>query len=183
MGRLGGTGAGGGENFLYSAFEQFDLAVSGSYHSDLYLPLYNLTQDFIAGNEQLLALINQPFVDLFGRDLIGNGVDGFTGSNDSLFGSTGWFGDLGDGGFLFGDGGAGTDGWPGSWAAPVVSAGTPACSAMVASVVRASRAAMAAPAAWVAGCSVMVVPVAWAGLRSMPCWPAVMVAPVAMSRA
>ncbi|MGB3333847.1 MAG: hypothetical protein WBA79_13665, partial [Mycobacterium sp.] len=46
--------------FIVDAFEQFDLAVASFYHDDLYLPLYNLTQDFIAGNQQFLDLINQP---------------------------------------------------------------------------------------------------------------------------
>ncbi|MGB3663478.1 MAG: hypothetical protein WBA04_11335, partial [Mycolicibacter algericus] len=59
---------------------------------------------------QLAEMINAPFVYLFGRDLIGNGLDDFTGENTSLLGSTGMFGDLGDGGFLFGNGGAGADG-------------------------------------------------------------------------
>ena len=65
----------------------------------------------------LLNLVNQPFVVLFGRDLIGNGItagdplaDGtaWDGVNNSLFGSSGAFGSLHDGGFLLGDGGAGT---------------------------------------------------------------------------
>ncbi|ORA77447.1 hypothetical protein BST29_23355, partial [Mycobacterium malmoense] len=54
--------------------------------------------------------VNAPFVALFGRDVIGNGVNGFTGTNTSLIGQTGWFGNLGDGGFLFGDGGTGAAG-------------------------------------------------------------------------
>jgi len=89
-------GADGGS--LIDIFEQFDLAVSSFYHDNFYLPLYDLGQDFITQNAQLLDLINSPFVELFGRDLIGNGLDGFTGTNDSLFGSSGLFGDAGDGG-------------------------------------------------------------------------------------
>ncbi|MEB3063874.1 hypothetical protein [[Mycobacterium] zoologicum] len=59
---------------------------------------------------QVAEMLNAPFVYLFGRDLIGNGVDDFTDANTSLLGSTGLYGDLGDGGFLFGNGGAGADG-------------------------------------------------------------------------
>jgi hypothetical protein len=58
------------------------------------------------------SVVNAPFVLLFGRDLIGNGIKDFTGTNGSLIGSSGLFGDLGDGGFLTGNGGAGAPGWP-----------------------------------------------------------------------
>ncbi|MBS9536243.1 hypothetical protein KIH27_21930, partial [Mycobacterium sp. M1] len=60
-------------------------------------------------NAALIDQINQPWEQLFGRDLIGNGVDGFTGANTSLLGWMG-LGNLGDGGFLFGDGGTGAAG-------------------------------------------------------------------------
>ncbi|MGB3332886.1 MAG: hypothetical protein WBA79_08750, partial [Mycobacterium sp.] len=102
--------AGAADSSLIDLFEQFDLGVSNFYQDFIYMPLYDLGQSFITQNEQLLDLINLPFVELFGRDLIGNGVDGFTGVNDSLLGGLGIFGDRGDGGFLFGDGGAGSAG-------------------------------------------------------------------------
>lgn len=66
-----------------------------------------LTDPFVG---QFITSINEPFVYLFGRVLVGDGIDGFTGTNDSVFGSSGAFGDLGDGGFLFGDGGTGATG-------------------------------------------------------------------------
>ncbi|MGB3332060.1 MAG: hypothetical protein WBA79_04570, partial [Mycobacterium sp.] len=70
-------------------------------------------QDFITdpGNADLLNLINGfgLYEALFGRLLIGNGIDDFAGTNTSLFGWLPGIGDLGDGGFLFGDGGTGTD--------------------------------------------------------------------------
>ncbi|MGB3520148.1 MAG: hypothetical protein WBA50_01565, partial [Mycobacterium sp.] len=88
----------------------FDVAVAGWYHDLFYLPLHDLVDDFIGQNEQLLSLINTPFIELFGRSLIGDGIDGFTGANESILGSSGLFGDLGDGGFLFGDGGTGAAG-------------------------------------------------------------------------
>ncbi|SRX92582.1 hypothetical protein MSP7336_00808 [Mycobacterium shimoidei] len=85
--------------------------------TDLWTQIHAAGQSFIEdpANAEFLAGINQPFVEWFGRELIGNGLDDFTGSNTSVFGSTGLFGDLGDGGFLFGDGGDG--------AAAVVSGG------------------------------------------------------------
>lgn len=95
----------------------FDVAVADWYHDVFYLPLHDLVADFIDQNEQLLSLINAPFIELFGRSLIGDGIDGFTGANESILGRSGLFGDLGDGGFLFGDGGtgaAGVDGAAGS---------------------------------------------------------------------
>ncbi|GFG74074.1 hypothetical protein MBOT_14390 [Mycobacterium botniense] len=55
-------------------------------------------------------VINAPFVLVFGRDLIGNGINDFTGTNDSLLGSSGLFGNLGDGGFLIGNGTRATGG-------------------------------------------------------------------------
>ncbi|HEU4361930.1 MAG TPA: cellulase family glycosylhydrolase, partial [Mycobacterium sp.] len=81
--------------------------------------LHSQLQDVITSPAiaPLLTLINQPFVTLFGRDLIGNGItvgdplgDGtaWDGVNDSLFGSSGVVGSLHDGGFLLGDGGTGT---------------------------------------------------------------------------
>lgn len=78
----------------------------------IYTPLYDGLREWVASpfGEVSLGVINAPFVALFGRDLIGDGIDGFDGANDSLLGQWGWFGDAGDGGFLFGDGGAGIDG-------------------------------------------------------------------------
>lgn len=73
------------------------------------------TQSYITSpvGEGLYPVINQPTVLLFGRDLIGNAVNGFTGPNDSPLGSSGLFGNLGDGGFVFGDGGNGAAGTAG----------------------------------------------------------------------
>ena len=78
----------------------------------IYLPMHTVLAQWIASPVGFAvdAVINAPFAALFGRDLIGNGVDFFDGSNDSVFGRSGWFGDAGDGGFLFGDGGAGVAG-------------------------------------------------------------------------
>ncbi|WP_407688842.1 cellulase family glycosylhydrolase [Mycobacterium sp. HUMS_1102779] len=69
-------------------------------------------QDYITGpvGQTVDPAVNGPTVFLFGRDLIGNGVNGFSGPNDSVFGSSGQFGNLGDGGFLLGNGGAGAPG-------------------------------------------------------------------------
>ncbi|OBY29043.1 hypothetical protein ACT18_25255, partial [Mycolicibacter kumamotonensis] len=63
-------------------------------------------------NSALIAQINDPWIDLFGRGLIGNGDADWDGTNDSMFGWLG-LGNLNDGGFLFGDGAVGgvdTDG-------------------------------------------------------------------------
>jgi hypothetical protein len=60
--------------------------------------------------EEVDSIANVPFVGLFGRDLIGNGVNDFTGPNTSLLGGSGLFGNLGDGGFVAGDGGVGAPG-------------------------------------------------------------------------
>jgi endoglycosylceramidase len=70
------------------------------------------SQDYInsPAGQALDSALNEPSVLLFGRDLIGNGVNGFTGGNDSLLGSSGLFGNLSDGGFLMGDGGTGAAG-------------------------------------------------------------------------
>ncbi|KKO60637.1 hypothetical protein WR43_22655, partial [Mycolicibacter arupensis] len=78
----------------------------------IYAPLHEGLQQWISSpfGEYSLALINAPFATLFGRDLIGDGIDAFDGVNTSVFGQLGWFGDAGDGGFLFGDGGAGIAG-------------------------------------------------------------------------
>lgn len=78
----------------------------------IYAPLHDGLQQWVSSpfGELSLGLINAPFTTLFGRDLIGDGIDGFDGVNTSLFGQSGWFGDAGDGGFLFGDGGAGVVG-------------------------------------------------------------------------
>lgn len=82
----------------------------------LYAPLHAALQEWISSpfGELSLGVLNAPFVALFGRDLIGDGIDGFDGVNTSLFGQSGWFGDAGDGGFLFGDGGAGLAGIDGA---------------------------------------------------------------------
>ncbi|HEU4360041.1 MAG TPA: PecA family PE domain-processing aspartic protease [Mycobacterium sp.] len=96
---------------------------AGAVENDIYLPLHNAIETWITdpANAQLLKTINQPWVTWFGRDLIGNGIDGFTGTNTSIFSIVGQvlaearpnlprLGNLGDGGFLFGDGGTGPDG-------------------------------------------------------------------------
>ncbi|GFG72982.1 hypothetical protein [Mycobacterium botniense] len=70
-------------------------------------------------------VINTPFVLLFGRDLIGNGINGFTGTNDSLLGSSGLFGNLSDGGFLIGNGGTGATGVAGVDGVPAGLGGRP----------------------------------------------------------
>jgi len=82
----------------------------------IYSPLHDGLQQWIASpfGELSLSALNAPFVTLFGRDLIGDGVDGFDGVNSSIFGQSGWFGDAGDGGFLFGNGGAGIAGVDGA---------------------------------------------------------------------
>lgn len=78
----------------------------------IYGPLHEwITSPF---GELSVGLINAPFVALFGRDLIGDGIDGFDGVNTSVFGQWGWFGDAGDGGLLFGNGGAGAAGLDGA---------------------------------------------------------------------
>ncbi|MGB3892904.1 MAG: hypothetical protein WA942_01460, partial [Mycolicibacter sinensis] len=89
--------------------QAFDLAAW--FDQLLYAPLHAGLQEWLAGpfGEFSAVLINAPFVMLFGRDLIGDGIDGFDGANTSLFGQWGGFGDAGDGGFLFGNGGAGVD--------------------------------------------------------------------------
>src|SRR5690625_4579498 len=63
-------------------------------------------------NADLIDQINQPWVELFGRSLIGDGIDGYTGTNDAMLSWMG-LGDLGDGGLLFGDGGTGAAGLAG----------------------------------------------------------------------
>ena len=81
--------------------------------NDLYQPLHTAGENIIndPANAALLNAINQPFVDLFGRDLIGNGITGDI-TNTSTFGNAGDFGNLSDGGFLFGDGANGASGAP-----------------------------------------------------------------------
>ncbi|MGB3894379.1 MAG: hypothetical protein WA942_09015, partial [Mycolicibacter sinensis] len=93
----------------FNAFEPADWAQL--YQDAFYLPIHSALQSFLhnAGNQLVIDLINTPWVLMFGRDLIGDGIDGFTGVNNSLFGWLG-LGDLGDGGFLFGDGGTGAAG-------------------------------------------------------------------------
>ncbi|BBZ22286.1 DUF2599 domain-containing protein [Mycolicibacter hiberniae] len=107
-------------NQLFSDVIDAVLAVPGANQFDtaewlnqfIYAPLHEGLQQWLASpfGELSLGLINAPFVALFGRDLIGDGIDGFDGVNTSLLGQWGWFGDAGDGGFLFGDGGAGIAG-------------------------------------------------------------------------
>ncbi|HEU4360659.1 MAG TPA: DUF2599 domain-containing protein [Mycobacterium sp.] len=82
----------------------------------IYQPLHATMAAWITSPFGELAdgVVNAPFIFLFGRDLIGNGIDSFDGTNDSPLGQWGWFGDAGDGGFLFGDGGAGIDGLHGA---------------------------------------------------------------------
>jgi hypothetical protein len=62
--------------------------------------------------EAVDGLINAPFAVLFGRDLIGNGVEVNAESllNTSLLGKSGSFGNFTDGGFLIGNGGNGAGG-------------------------------------------------------------------------
>lgn len=81
-------------------------------HEYLYTPLHDALREWLATplGEATLDAVNAPFVTLFGRDLIGDGLDGFDGVNSSLLGQSGWFGDAGDGGFLFGNGGTGIAG-------------------------------------------------------------------------
>ncbi|MGH3523405.1 MAG: hypothetical protein ACRDU4_11420, partial [Mycobacterium sp.] len=68
--------------------------VAPLYHDDFYLPVHAGMEDFLnaAINQPLLAAINTPYILLFGRDLIGNGIDGFDQANISLFGTSGLFG-------------------------------------------------------------------------------------------
>lgn len=63
-------------------------------------------------NADDLESLNQLWVDVFGRTLIGNGVAGADEPNTSWLG---WLvgGDLGDGGVIFGDGAAGAAGMAG----------------------------------------------------------------------
>ncbi|ORA66886.1 hypothetical protein BST25_22980, partial [Mycobacterium heidelbergense] len=87
-------------NLVYGAF------------SNVYTMVYTAGQTWIASptGQQVDGVINGPFVALFGRDLIGNGVNGFTGANTSPIGGIGANGSLADGGFLFGNGGTGAAG-------------------------------------------------------------------------
>ncbi|MCV7049211.1 hypothetical protein H7H82_01060 [Mycobacterium heidelbergense] len=80
--------------------------------SNVYNTIYTAGQSWIASptGQQVDGILNAPFLYLFGRDLIGNGVNGFTGPNTTLLGQTGLFGTLQSGGFLFGNGGAGAAG-------------------------------------------------------------------------
>ncbi|MCK0438511.1 hypothetical protein MUG78_03275 [Gordonia alkaliphila] len=75
----------------------------------VYDPIHNIGQAWIIMAAPINQVINIPFQLLVGRDLIGNGKDGYTGGNTSLIGGLlpGLFGDAGDGGMLFGDGGTG----------------------------------------------------------------------------
>jgi hypothetical protein len=79
---------------------------------DLNTAATGLAQDWITGpiGQTLDPIINAPSVFLVGRDVIGNGIDDFTGTNDSLLGSSGIFGNLSDGGIVAGNGGTGAAG-------------------------------------------------------------------------
>ncbi len=59
-------------------------------NNDIYQPLLTAGENFInnSANASLLNAINAPFVELFGRDLIGNGITGDT-ANTSILGSSG----------------------------------------------------------------------------------------------
>nr|WP_303246045.1 hypothetical protein [Mycobacterium malmoense] len=86
-------------DLIYGAFETFYTGIHGAGESWIASPT----------GQSVDGVINAPFVDLFGRDLIGNGVTN-AGPNTSLIGSLGLNGSLHDGGFLFGDGGSGAAG-------------------------------------------------------------------------
>jgi hypothetical protein len=68
-----------------------DAALIQALQTDVYLPLHTAAENFITSptGEAIDNLINQPFVLLFGRDLIGNGLNDFTAANTSLLGSSG----------------------------------------------------------------------------------------------
>ncbi|MCV7050796.1 hypothetical protein H7H82_09340 [Mycobacterium heidelbergense] len=80
--------------------------------SNVYNMIYTAGQSWLVSptGQQVDGILNAPFLYLFGRDLIGNGVNGFTGPNTTLLGQTGLFGNLQNGGFLFGNGGTGAAG-------------------------------------------------------------------------
>ncbi|MGV0626572.1 hypothetical protein [Mycolicibacter minnesotensis] len=84
----------------------------------LYLDLHTQMDALLAdpANSWWLELVNLPTNWVFGRDLIGHGIDEFALPNTSLLGWTGWFGGFGDGGFLAGDGGLGMSGGAGGMA-------------------------------------------------------------------
>lgn len=106
---LAGLEAGDVGSVDATSLAQPDLA--DLYQDSFYLPIHDAMESFLhnVGNQLLIDMINAPWVMTFGRYLIGDGVDGFNGPNTSLFGWLG-LGDLGDGGFLFGDGGDGAAG-------------------------------------------------------------------------
>lgn len=93
-------------------------AVSGSALADVVNAvtqgLETISQAWITNpiGEAVDGLINAPFGALFGRDLIGNGVEVNAESllNTSLLGKSGSFGNFTDGGFLIGNGGNGAGG-------------------------------------------------------------------------
>lgn len=94
--------------------------------NNFYTPIHDAVEDWIGHSQPLLNVLNQPFVELLGRDLIGNGIqvgtvdpatgEIFDGTNHSMLieglglGKIADFGSLHDGGFLFGDGAAGSAG-------------------------------------------------------------------------
>ena len=82
----------------------------------IYTPLHDVLELWTSNplGAFSLELVNAPFDTLFGRGLIGDGLDGFDGINSSVFGQTGWFGNAADGGFLFGNGGTGIAGITGT---------------------------------------------------------------------
>ncbi len=86
--------------------------VAQDFQTDFYLPILAQVEAYIdnPANATVLQEINQPWVELFGRDLIGNGITGDT-TNTSVFGSLdpSYFGNLQDGGYWLGDGANGAD--------------------------------------------------------------------------
>jgi hypothetical protein len=87
--------------------------VTQRFQDDFYAPLHTDAENFIddPANVDFLNAINQPFVELFGRDLIGNGIqlgDSISGTDDTFVGTIDallpFLGKLHDGGLLFGDG-------------------------------------------------------------------------------
>ncbi|KAA8946910.1 MAG: hypothetical protein F6Q13_18105, partial [Mycobacterium sp.] len=87
-------------------------AVLAGLVQELNATVNGLAQDWITNpiGSAVDSVVNAPSVFLFGRDLIGNGINDFTGANTSLLGSSGMFGNLSDGGFLVGNGGTGVAG-------------------------------------------------------------------------
>ncbi|WP_154677554.1 hypothetical protein [Mycolicibacter icosiumassiliensis] len=110
MGALPGAAPANDWGFENDPLGWLDQFVWQSY-AGLYNGVDDLSQLWIQYGGPINDLINLPFVALFGRDLIGNGIEGDV-INQSLIGGLApqLFGNLHDGGFLFGDGGAGAAG-------------------------------------------------------------------------